>query len=62
MPTFYLANPSDRMRTQAEEADWNAAQDEKAKRETRERITLVLSGIAALAAVAGVIVQLVSMR
>lgn len=62
MPTFYPSDPQDRMRTEAERNDHEQAQKEQAEKERREKmrfvITAVLSGIAALAAVAGVIIQL----
>lgn len=64
MPTFYPSDPHNTMQTQAEEADWKAANAEKKAKEKRDTrrfiVTAVLSGIAALAAVAGVIIQLVS--
>ena len=62
MPTFYPSDPQDRMRTEAERNDHEQARKEQAEKERREKmrfvITAVLSGIAALAAVAGVIIQL----
>lgn len=62
MPTFYPSNSQDRMKTEAERKDYERQQKEQAKKERREKtrfiITAVLSGIAALAAVAGVIIQL----
>lgn len=62
MLTFYPSNPQDRMKTEAERKDHERQQKEQAKKERREKmrfiITAVLSGIAALAAVAGVIIQL----
>ncbi len=62
MPTFYPSNPQDRMKTEAERKDHERLQKEQGKKERREKmrfiITAVLSGIAALAAVAGVIIQL----
>lgn len=62
MLTFYPSNPQDRMKTEAERKDYERHQKEQAEKERREKtrfiITAVLSGIAALAAVAGVIIQL----
>lgn len=50
------------MKTEAERKDHERQQKEQAEKERREKmrfiITAVLSGIAALAAVAGVIIQL----
>jgi hypothetical protein len=66
MDTFYARNPNDAHETNAKLRDWEQAQAEKAKKEKQEKtrfiVTASLSGIAALAAVAGVIVQLVSAR
>lgn len=62
MPTFFPSNPQDRMKTEAERKEHERQQKERAEKERREKtrfiITAVLSGIAALAAVAGVIIQL----
>lgn len=62
MLTFYPSNPQDRMKTEAERKDHEQQQKEQAEKERREKtrfiITAVLSGIAALAAVAGAIIQL----
>lgn len=62
MLTFYPSNPQDHMKTEAERKDYEWQQKEQAEKERREKtrfiITAVLSGIAALAAVAGVIIQL----
>lgn len=62
MPIFIPSDPNDRLRTMAELNDWKQSikkEKEKEKRENRRFIiTTVLSGIAALAAVAGVIIQL----
>lgn len=62
MLTFYPSNPQDRMKTEAERKDYERQQKEQAEKERREKtrfiITAVLSGIVALAAVAGVIIQL----
>lgn len=62
MLTFYPSNPQDSMKTEAERKDYERQQKEQAEKERREKtrfiITAVLSGIAALAAVAGVIIQL----
>lgn len=62
MPTFFPSNPQDRMKTEAERKEHERQQNEQAEKERREKtrfiITAVLSGIAALAAVAGVIIQL----
>lgn len=62
MPTFFPSNPQDRMKTEAERKDHKRLQKEHDEKERREKmrfvITAVLSGIAALAAVAGVIIQL----
>ena len=64
MDTFYPSNPNDPHRTQAERRDCEEAIREKGMREKRDRvrfiITAILSGIAALAAVAGVLIQLAS--
>ena len=66
MATFYASNQNDAHETNAKLRDWEQAQAEKAKKEKQEKtrfiVTASLSGIAALAAVAGVIVQLVSAR
>lgn len=66
MPSFFPSEPNNWWKTQAERDDWIRAQEEmkaQKKRETRRFvITTALSGIAALAAVVGVIVQLVLMR
>lgn len=62
MPIFIPSDPNDRLITMAELNDWKQSikkEKEKEKRENRRFIiTTVLSGIAALAAVAGVIIQL----
>lgn len=62
MPAFFPSNPQDRMKTEAERKEHERQQNEQAEKERREKtrfiITAVLSGIAALAAVAGVIIQL----
>lgn len=64
MPTFFPTDPADKIKTQAQCKDLETAraeQEKQKKRETRRFIiTTFLSGIAALAAVAGVIIQLVS--
>lgn len=63
MPTFFPTDPNDRIRTQAEMMDWQKANEERERQKRIERrkfvATITLSGVAALAAVAGVIVQLV---
>jgi hypothetical protein len=62
MPTFIPSDPKDRLRTMAELNDWEQTIKKAKESEKRENrrfiITTVLSGIAALAAVAGVIIQL----
>ena len=62
MPTFIPSDPKDRLRTMAELNDWEQTLKKAKESEKRENrrfiITTVLSGIAALAAVAGVIIQL----
>lgn len=62
MPTFFPSNPQDRMKTKAERKDHERQQKEHDEKERREKmrfvVTAVLSGIAAFAAVAGVIIQL----
>ena len=62
MSTFYPSNPQDLMNTEAERKDHERLQKEQGEKERREKmrfiITAVLSGIAAIAAVAGVIIQL----
>jgi hypothetical protein len=62
MPIFIPSDPNDRLRTMAELNDWKQSikkEKEKEKRDNRRFIiTTVLSCIAALAAVAGVIIQL----
>lgn len=62
MPTFIPSDPKDWLRTMAELNDWEQTIKKAKESEKRENrrfiITTVLSGIAALAAVAGVIIQL----
>lgn len=62
MPTFIPSDPKNRLRTMAELNDWEQTIKKAKESEKRENrrfiITTVLSGIAALAAVAGVIIQL----
>lgn len=64
MATFFPSDPHDWVRTEAERRDHERAEAERKKKEKRDNfrfaLTTVLSGIAALAAVAGVIIQLVS--
>ncbi len=66
MPSFFPSDPHDAFRTRAEMQDWKEAENERKAQKKRDRVqfivTTVLSGIAALAAVAGVIIQLVSMQ
>lgn len=63
MGAFFPSNPQDPVRTRIERDAWlsdQKKQTEKEQQETRRFvITCVISGIAALAAVAGVIIQLV---
>lgn len=65
MPTFFPSDPNDRIRTQAEIKDWqNANKERELQKKVEQRrfvATIILSGVAALAAVAGVIIQFVSM-
>lgn len=62
MPTLYPTDPQDWLRTEAERKDAEQERKEKADRERREKtrfiITTVLSAVAEIAAVAGVIIQL----
>lgn len=62
MGTYYPSNPNDWLRTQAELKDIDAAQAEKRKAEKREKFrflfTAICSAVAALAAVAGVLIQI----
>lgn len=66
MPSFFPSDPNNWWKTSAESHDWEMAENERKaqrKRETRRFIiTAVLSGIAAVAAVASVIIQLASMQ
>ena len=66
MPSFFPSDPNNRWKTKTEFHDWEIAENERKtqrKRETRRFvITAVLSGIAALAAVASVIIQLALMQ
>lgn len=66
MPTFFPSDPKDKLRANAEANDWKAAERKHAEREKRENrrfiVTAALSGVAALAAVVGVILQLAAMR
>lgn len=66
MPSFSPSDPNNWWKTRAESHDWEMAENERKaqrKRETRRFIiTAVLSGIAAVAAVASVIIQLASMQ
>ena len=66
MPSFLPSDPNNFCKTRAESHDWEMAENERKaqrKRETRRFIiTAVLSGIAAVAAVASVIIQLASMQ
>ena len=62
MPTLYPTDPQDWLRTEAERKDKEQERKEKADKERREKtrfiITTVLSAVAAIAADAGVIIQL----
>lgn len=62
MSSFFPSDPNDKIRTQVEIRDWQQSISEKKKAQKRENIrfwiTTILSAIAALAAVAGVLIQL----
>lgn len=62
MTSFYPSDPNDWHRTQGEMRDWESEQNEKKKSKRKESfrfwLTTILSGIAAVAAVAGVLIQL----
>lgn len=64
MSVLFPSDPNDRSRTQAEIRNWELEQTAKRKAERREAkrfwVTTIIAGIAALASVAGVIIQLVS--
>lgn len=63
---FYPSHPEDRMRSEQEAAEWRANLEEEKRLKKRDNIrfwiTTILSGIAAVAAVAGVLIQLVLMQ
>lgn len=63
MSAFFPSDPSDRHRTQAELKEWKDELERRKKIEKRETIrfwvTTVIAAVAALAAVAGVVLQLV---
>lgn len=66
MSVFFPSDPSDRHRTEIEAREWRKEQEKNRKRERRNVvmgwITTISAVIAALAAVAGVLIQLLSGR
>jgi hypothetical protein len=66
MSAFFPSDPQDKLRANAEANDWKVAARKRAEWEKRENrrfvVTAALSAVAALAAVAGVILQLAAMR
>lgn len=64
MRTFIPSNPQDPNRSQIEIMNWQAELEAEKRRERRETrrfiITTVVSGIAAVAAMSGVLIQLLS--
>ncbi len=63
---FYPSHPEDPIKSAQETAEWRAQLEEEKRAKRTETIrfwiTTVLAGIAAVAAVAGVLIQLVSMQ
>jgi hypothetical protein len=63
---FFPSDPCDKVKTQAELRHYEEELENRRKQQKRDDvrfwISAVLSGIAAMAAVVGVILQLVSMR
>lgn len=63
MSTFMPTDPHDWAKTQAQKKAWEAAEGEAASQRRLEKqrfvINVTISGLAALAAVVGVIIQLV---